>query len=153
MVVMVSFVLMEVAVIMSMMAAEASPVTSVDPLEQALVEGRSLSVVQSCLRLRRELTGEGQYARGCGSGTLQMGTARNCRGNSRGCTEDGEDVERLVRLAIGKLQDLLHSGDVVFDQIQPFLHLIGQGRHVEMEFLHGNEKIVETTFVDGIKVL
>jgi hypothetical protein len=80
MVVMVSFVLMEVAVIMSMMAAEALPVTSVDPLEQALVEYRSLSVVQSCLRLRRELTGEGKYARGCGSGTLQMGTARDCRG-------------------------------------------------------------------------
>jgi hypothetical protein len=80
MVVIVSFALALDALIMSVMAAAALPVTSVVPLKRALVDDRSLSVGQSCSRLWREFAGEAEHASGCRHGTLPTGVARDSSG-------------------------------------------------------------------------
>jgi hypothetical protein len=148
-----SFVDLADFLIKSVMPAVAWPVTSLASLKRVSVNDRSLSVVQSCLRLRREFAGEGEHTRGCGTGTLHGGVARDSSDDCCRSTENGEDVEGLVRLAVGKLQDLLDCADAerILDETED--HLGAQGPHVAVEVLHGKEKVVETALVNCIEVI
>jgi hypothetical protein len=118
-----------------------------------LVDDRLLSVGQACLRLRRDFADDGKNARSCGSGTLPSRVERDGSGSRCRSTENVEDVEGLVRLAVRKLQDFLDRADAERVLNKSEVHLVAQSHHVSMEVRHGDEKVVEAALVNGIEIL
>lgn len=115
-----------------------------------MIDGHQCS---SCLRLRRQLAGDGEYTRSCGRSTLPSRIERNSSGDSSRSAENGEDVEGLVCFAVGKLQNLLDCADAerVLDESE--VHLVAQGLHVGVVVHHGDEQVEETAFFDCIEVI